>query len=109
MRYIVKGIDILKIAQIRVREGDHRQDLTPAQSMILEELNRRPDEVFRYGDDALLGVFPRLKTATLNWSLWALYTKGLIGKNRIRVTGRLATVFGSKQAMAELERHIDPT
>ena len=98
----------MKIAQIRVREGDHRQDLTPAQAMILEELNRRPDEVFRYGDDTLLGVFPRLKTATLNWSLWALCSKRLIGKNRIRVSGRLATVFGSKRAMAELERHIDP-
>ena len=104
----MEGISIVKITQIRVREGDHRQDLTPAQSMILEEINRRTDEVFRYGDDTLLSVFPRLKTATLNWSLWALYTKGLIGKNRIRVSGRLATVFGSKPAMAELARHIDP-
>jgi hypothetical protein len=104
----VEGISIVKITQIRVREGDHRQDLTPAQSMILEEINRRTDEVFRYGDDTLLSVFPRLKTATLNWSLWALYTKGLIGKNRIRVSGRLATVFGSKPAMDELARHIDP-
>jgi hypothetical protein len=103
----VKGINVVKIAQIRVREGDHRQDLTPAQSMILEELNRRADEIFRYGDDTLLSSFPQLKTATLNWSLWALHTKGLIGKNRIRVTGRLATVFGSKQAMVELARHID--
>jgi|TARA_B110000263_G_scaffold210359_1_gene192870 hypothetical protein len=76
--------------------------------MLLEELNKRPDEVFDNNDESLLRIFPRLKRSSLSWSLYLLHKQGLIAKKRIRLNGRLSTVFGSHQAIEALKEHMEP-
>ena len=97
----------MKISQISVRRVPWRDDLPSLQAMVLEELLRRPDEVFRHNDEALLGAFPKLKPSALSWSLWGLHQKKLIGKMRVRLEGRMATVFGSAKAIKGLAQHLE--
>jgi len=96
----------MKISQLMVSIGPTDEGLPPLQAMLLEELNRRPDEVFDNGDEGLLRIFPRLKRSSLSWSLYLLHKKGLISKRRIRVNGRLTTVFGSHLAIDALKDHL---
>ena len=96
----------MKISQIMASSGPTEEGLPPLQSMLLEELNRRPDEVFEYNDEGLLRIFPRLKRSALSWSFWLLHKKGLIAKRRVRINGRLITVFGSHEAVEALKEHL---
>ena len=96
----------MKISQIMVSSGPTEEGLPPLQSMLLEELNRRPDEVFDNNDEGLLRIFPRLKRSSLSWSLYLLHKKGLIAKRRVRVNGRLTTVFGSHEAVEALKERL---
>ena len=97
----------MKISQINVRRVPLRDDLPSLQAMVLEELLRRPDEVFRHNDEALLRAFPKLKPSALSWSLWGLHRKGLVGKMRVRLEGRMATVFASHEAVQRLKEHLE--
>tara|TARA_B100001750_G_C15183818_1_gene435398 strand:+ start:113 stop:409 length:297 start_codon:yes stop_codon:yes gene_type:complete len=74
--------------------------------MIYEELMRRPDEVFEYQGDELIRAFPRLKRSALNWSLWLLAKTESIGKMRVRVNGRLTTVYGAHEAISSLKNKM---
>ena len=47
----------MKISQIMTSAGPADEDLPPLQSMILEELIKRQDEVFEYNDQGLLRIF----------------------------------------------------
>jgi hypothetical protein len=76
--------------------------------MVYEELKRRPDEVFEYRGDELLRVFPRLKRSALSWSLWLLAKAKHIGKMRVRVDGRLTTIYGSHEAIRALKARLQP-
>lgn len=96
----------MKISQIMVSQGANDVGLPPLQAMLLEELNRRPDEVFDNNDEGLLRIFPRLKRSSLSWSLYLLHKNGLIAKKRIRLNGRLSTVFGSHEAIDALKEHL---
>ena len=82
--------------------------LPPLQAMIFEELVRRPDEVFEYQGDELLRVFPRLKRSALNWSLWLLAKGGNISKTKVRVNGKLTTLYGCHEAISILKKKLDP-
>lgn len=96
----------MKISQIMTSSGPTEDGLPPLQGMVLEELNRRTDEVFDSSDEGLLRIFPRLKRSSLSWSLYLLHKKGLIGKRKVRVNGRLVTVFGSHEAVNALKEHL---
>ena len=96
----------MKISQIMARTGPTDESLPPLQAMLLEELNRRPDEVFDNSDEGLLRIFPRLKRSSLSWSLYLLHKRGLIAKRRVRVNGKLTTVFGSHEAVEALKEHL---
>ena len=97
----------MKISQIMVSKGPLGESLPPLQSMLLEELNRRPDEVFDNNDESLLRIFPRLERSSLSWSLYLLHKQGLIAKKRIRLNGKLSTVFGSHEAVEALKEHME--
>ena len=96
----------MKISQISEYSLPAEGGLPPLQAMIYEELKRRPDEVFEYQGEELLRVFPRLKRSALNWSLWLLAKSGHIGKMRVRVSGRLTTVYGIEEAIASLKERM---
>ena len=96
----------MKISQIMTSQGPTEESLPPLQFMLLEELGRRPDEVFEYNDEGLLRIFPRLKRSALSWSFWSLHKRGLISKQRVRLNGKLATVFGSHEAVKALKDHL---
>ena len=96
----------MKISQIMASKGPTEEGLPPLQAMLLEELNRRPDEVFDNSDEGLLRIFPRLKRSSLSWSLYLLHKKELISKQRARVNGKLTTVFGSHEAVKALKEHM---
>ena len=96
----------MKISQISEYSLPAAGGLPPLQAMIYDELRRRPDEVFEYQGDELLRVFPRLKRSGLNWSLWLLAKAGHIGKMRVRVRGRLTTVYGAQEAIATLKERM---
>ena len=96
----------MKISQIMPTKGTNDVGLPPLQAMLLEELNRRPDEVFDNNDEGLLRIFPRLKRSALSWSFWSLHRKGLVGKMRLRVNGKLTTVFGCHEAMKSLKEQV---
>lgn len=96
----------MKISQIMVSRGPTEEGLPPLQAMLLEELTRRSDEVFESNDEGLLRIFPRLKRSSLSWSLYLLHKKGLIAKRRVRINGRLITVFGSNEAVEALKGHL---
>ena len=97
----------MKISQIMASTRSTEQELPPLQAMLLDELNRRTDEVFESNDDGLLRMFPRLKRSSLSWSLYLLHKKGLIAKRRVRVNGRLTTVFGCHEAVEVLKEHLN--
>ena len=96
----------MKISQISPSSVGGETGLPPLQGMIYEELKRRPDEVFEYQGDELLRIFPRMKRSALNWSLWLLAKNGHIAKMRVRVNGKLTTVYGSPQAVKALKGHF---
>lgn len=100
----------MKISQISEYSLPAEGGLPPLQAMIYEELCRRPDEVFEYQGEELLRLFPRMKRSALNWSLWLLAKSGHIAKMRVRVSGRLTTVYGTQEAVDALkERMSMPT
>ena len=96
----------MKISQIITSQGPTKEDLPPLQAMLLEELNRRTDEVFDNSDEGLLRIFPRLKRSSLSWSLYLLHKRGLITKRRVRLNGKLTTVFGCHEAVEALKEHL---
>ena len=96
----------MKISQISDYSVSGEGGLPPLQSMIYEELQRRPDEVFEAQGDELLRIFPRMKRSALSWSLWSLEKKKLIGKTKVRASGRLVTVYGSQEAVELLRERI---
>ena len=97
----------MKISQIMTSSGPAEEDLPPLQSMLLEELLKRTDEVFEYNDQGLLRIFPRMKPSALSWSFWSLHKKGLISKRRVRINGKLATVFGCHDAIKALKEQME--
>ncbi len=97
----------MKISQIITSHGPNDVGLPPLQAMLLEELKRRPDEVFEYNDEGLLRIFPRLKRSALSWSFWSLHKSGLISKQKVRVSGKLSTVFGCHEAIEALKEHLE--
>lgn len=99
----------MKISQISEHSLPAQGELPPLQGMIYEEIMRRPDEVFEYQGDELLRAFPRLKRSALNWSLWLLARSGHIGKLRIRVSGKLTTVYGAPDAIKALKQKLHRT
>ena len=96
----------MKISQISEYSLPAQGGLPPLQAMIYEELMRRPDEVFEYQGDELIRAFPRLKRSALNWSLWLLAKTESIGKMRVRVNGRLTTVYGAHEAISSLKNKL---
>ena len=74
--------------------------------MVYEELMRRSDEVFEYQGDELIRIFPRMKRSALNWSLWLLAKTGHISKVRVRVNGKLTTVYGAHEAVTALKERM---
>lgn len=96
----------MKISQISPSSVGGETGLPPLQGMIYEEIKRRPDEVFEYQGDELLRIFPRMKRSALNWSLWLLAKNGHIAKMRVRVNGKLTTVYGCPQAVKALKGHV---
>ncbi len=97
----------MKISQISEYSLPGNGGLPPLQAMIYEELVRRPDEVFEYQGDELLRVFPRLKRSALNWSLWLLAKGDHVGKLKVRVHGKLTTLYGSHEAIKALKSRIE--
>ena len=98
----------MKISQISEYSLPASGGLPPLQAMVYKELKRRPDEVFEYQGDELLRVFPRLKRSALNWSLWLLAKGKHIGKMRVRVDGKLTTIYGSHEAIRTLKARLQP-
>ena len=96
----------MKISQIAEYSLPGNGGLPPLQAMIYEELARRPDEVFEYQGDELLRVFPRLKRSALNWSLWLLAKSGHVSKLKVRVNGKLTTLYGSHEAVKALKARV---
>ena len=96
----------MKISQIMTSSGPTEEGLPPLQAMLLDELNRHSDEVFESNDEGLLRIFPRLKRSSLSWSLYLLHKRGLVAKRRVRINGRLITVFGSHEAVEALKEHL---
>jgi hypothetical protein len=97
----------MKISQISAYSLPAEGGLPPLQAMIYEEIVRRPDEVFEYQGEELMRVFPRLKRSALNWSLWLLAKSGHIGKMRVRVNGKLTTVYGAHDAISALKQRMN--
>ena len=97
----------MKITQISEYSLPAEGGLPPLQAMIYEELMRRPDEVFEYQGEELLRAFPHLKRSALNWSLWLLAKTGHIGKMRVRVNGKLTTVYGAPEAIKGLKERMN--
>ena len=97
----------MKISQISEHSLPAQGELPPLQGMIYEEIMRRPDEVFEYQGDELLRAFPRLKRSALNWSLWLLAKTGHIAKLRVRVNGKLTTVYGAHDAISSLKQRMN--
>lgn len=97
----------MKISQISEYSLSADGGLPPLQHMIFEELARRPDEVFEYQGDELIRAFPRLKRSALNWSLWQLAKLGHIDKAKIRVSGKLTTVYGCHDAIDALRLRLN--
>ena len=96
----------MKVSQIMTSQGPTEAGLPPLQAMLLEELNRRTDEVFEYNDEGLLRIFPRLKRSALSWSFWSLHKGGHVSKMRLRLNGKLTTVFGCHEAIEGLKEHL---
>ena len=97
----------MKISQISSYSLPGDGGLPPLQAMIYEELVRRPDEVFEYQGDELLRAFPRLKRSALNWSLWLLAKGGHVSKLKVRVHGKLTTLYCSHEAIEALKSRVN--
>jgi hypothetical protein len=97
----------MKISQIAEYSMPATGGLPPLQAMIYEELLRRQDEVFEYQGEELLRVFPRLKRSALNWSLWLLAKGGHVGKAKVRVNGKLTTLYGCHDAINALKEKLE--
>ena len=97
----------MKITQISEYSLPAEGGLPPLQAMIYEELMRRPDEVFEYQGEELLRAFPHLKRSALNWSLWLLSKTNHISKMRVRVNGKLTTVYGAHEAIVGLKERMN--
>ena len=97
----------MKITQIAEYSLPAEGGLPPLQAMIYEEMMRRPDEVFEYQGEELLRAFPHLKRSALNWSLWLLAKTDHIGKMRVRVNGKLTTVYGAPEAIKGLKERMN--
>ncbi len=97
----------MKITQISEYSLPAEGGLPPLQAMIYEELMRRPDEVFEYQGEELLRAFPHLKRSALNWSLWLLAKTAHIAKMRVRVNGKLTTVYGAPDAIKGLKERMN--
>ena len=93
-----------KIDEVVQRAGS--AGLSPMQKSVLAELERREDEVFAQGDPALQQVFPDFNDNAIDWSLWALHKKGLIGKLKVKGDRKY---FGCHAAIAELKRRLEET
>ena len=96
----------MKVTQIAEYSLPAEGGLPPLQEMVYEELLRRPDEVFAYQGEELLRAFPRLKRSALNWSLWLLAKEGHVSKMRVRVNGKLTTVYGAHEAVDALRARM---
>ena len=99
----------MKISQIANATMPSKEDLPPLQGMLLEEMRRRNDEVFESSDEGLLRSFPSMKRSALSWTLWSLEKRGLVKKIRVRMTGRLTTVFGVPEAVEQLQERLSPS
>ena len=97
----------MKISQVSEYSLPAAGGLPQLQSMIYEELVRRPDEVFEYQGEELLRVFPRLKRSALNWSLWLLAKEGHISKAKVRLSGKLTTLYGCHEALNALKARLN--
>ena len=97
----------MKITQISEYSLPAEGGLPPLQAMIYEELMRRPDEVFEYQGEELLRAFPQLKRSALNWSLWLLAKTNHVAKMRVRVNGKLTTVYGAPEAIKGLKERMN--
>ena len=51
-------------------------------------------------------AFPKLKRSALNWSLWLLAKDGHVSKMRVRVNGKLTTVYGAHEAVDALRARM---
>ena len=96
----------MKISEVSKYSPPGQGGLPPLQAMIYEEFVSRPDEVFEYQGEELLRAFPEMKRSALNWSLWLLAKSNHIGKMRVRIKGRLTTVYGTHEAIAALGEHL---
>ena len=85
---------------VKLRED---KSLPPMQKRVLEEIEKRPGEVFAYKDFELLSRVPDFKPAGIDWSLWGLHQKGLVGKHKVK-GGR--TYFGTHAAIEDLRGQL---
>jgi hypothetical protein len=92
---------VAKIDEVVRKESS--RDLPPMQKAVLKELERRDDEVFTYQDPGLQKLLPNFNPNAIDWSLWALHGKGLIGK--LKMKGH-RTYFGARPAIQELESRL---
>ena len=90
-----------KIDEVIRRASEKK--LPPMQQKVFDALKQHPDEVFTHNDPAFEDLFPGAKAASINFSLWALNDKAIIGKFKIKGD---RTYFGMLAAIAELERRV---
>ena len=81
-----------------------RKKLSPLQRKVLEYLEEREDEVFRYRDGELAEKLS-VKASALGFTLWTLHQRDLIAK--AKVGGKV--YFGSHAAIAQLKRSASAT
>lgn len=83
---------------------EHRRQgtrLTPLRARVFSHLEHHPDEVYGYRDPELARALD-MKLSALGFTLWALHTEGLVGKEFV---GR-KVYFGSHSAIEELRHRL---
>lgn len=90
-----------KVAELAKRQS---KELSPLKTRVLQYLEDRSDEVFRYRDGQLARAL-NIKLSALNFTLWGLHRDGLIDKER--ANGKIH--FGSHRAVADLRRRLGLT